>query len=364
MADVIVSNVPGSFPWSVLHERHPALIARVRDATPYGPGRREALDALLGEIDGAIGPLAPGAADRGVWEAWGSEKYVGRPWDEVPFLWAESYFYRRLLDAAGYFGPGPWRGIDPFAPFKAAELDGLAPPVAGLEEQALLHASLWGNRADLGFRISAGEAGLGERVTGLVADDSAGLWAVLDRGAPGRLCVVADNAGPELLPDLLLADQLLATHRVSEVLLHVKPYPYYVSDATPADVIACLRRAGEAGKRLWQAMADGRLIVRAHPFSCAPLPYQDMPDDLRADFGSATLTIMKGDLNYRRLVCDRHWAATTPYATVTGYFPGPVAALRTLKSEVVVGLDEATVAALDAGGQSWRTAGTHALIQV
>jgi hypothetical protein len=88
-----------------------------------------------------------------------------------------------------------------------------------------------------------------------------------------------------------------------------------------------------------------------------------MPDDLRADFASAKLTIMKGDLNYRRLVGDRHWPATTPYATATGYFPGPVAALRTLKSEVVVGLDEATVAALDAGGQPWRTGGTHALIQ-
>lgn len=112
-------------------------------------------------------------------------------------------------------------------------------------------------------------------------------------------------------------------------------------------------------------MTDGRLTVRAHPFSCAPLPYADMPDDLRAEFASATLTVVKGDLNYRRLVGDRMWPPTTPFDEVTAYFPGPVAALRTLKSDVITGLDTATEAALVAAeGQRWRTGGTHALIQV
>jgi hypothetical protein len=90
-----------------------------------------------------------------------------------------------------------------------------------------------------------------------------------------------------------------------------------------------------------------------------------MPADLRAEFAAATLTIMKGDLNYRRLVGDRRWAPTTPFADVTAYFPGPVAALRTLKSDVITGLDARTEAALVAAeGQRWRTGGTHALIQV
>jgi hypothetical protein len=90
-----------------------------------------------------------------------------------------------------------------------------------------------------------------------------------------------------------------------------------------------------------------------------------MPDDLRADFASATLTVVKGDLNYRRLVGDRMWPPTTPFDEVTAYFPGPVAALRTLKSDVITGLDPATEAALVAAeGQRWRTGGTHALVQV
>jgi hypothetical protein len=125
---------------------------------------------------------------------------------------------------------------------------------------------------------------------------------------------------------------------------------------------------GEAagyGRSLRSAMADGRLVVRAHPFAAAPLPFADLPADLREEFAAATLTIVKGDLNYRRLVGDRLWPPTTPFADVTASFPGPVAALRTLKSDVITGLDARTEAALVATeGQRWRTGGTHALIQV
>jgi hypothetical protein len=89
-----------------------------------------------------------------------------------------------------------------------------------------------------------------------------------------------------------------------------------------------------------------------------------MPADLRADFASATLTVMKGDLNYRRLVEDRHWPPTTPFAAATAYFPGPVAALRTLKSDVVTGLPADVVSDLDASGGAWRTSGAYGLVQV
>jgi hypothetical protein len=72
---------------------------------------------------------------------------------------------------------------------------------------------------------------------------------------------------------------------------------------------------------------------------------------------------MKGDLNYRRLVGDRHWSATSDFAELTGYFPSPVVALRTLKSDVIVGLDPATVIELDSTGTAWRTSGSYGLIQ-
>ncbi|MFF7985059.1 damage-control phosphatase ARMT1 family protein [Streptomyces sp. NPDC007901] len=367
----VILGTTGPFPHSVLAERHPAIIHQVRDAFPYGPEQHRALDALLRNCTEGVVEALPGH-DR--WHDWGLDTYAGQSWFDVPWLWSESWFYRRLLDAVGYFGTGPWQGIDPFRPFKLAELDAKETDeeLAALDtldddpDHALLHGSLWGNRADLGFRLSA-EAGAA--VSALVADDSAALWPLL-RG--GTLCLVADNAGRELVPDLLLIAHLLDTGRVGRAVLHIKPYPYYVSDATTADVLDALRRltaapgtAAAYGRTLWSAMSDGRLTVRAHPFSCAPLPYAEMPDDLRAEFASADLTLFKGDLNYRRLVGDRRWPPTTPFADVTAWFPGPVAALRTLKSDVITGLSGDTEAALDAAeGQRWRTAGTHALIQV
>ncbi|WP_306319560.1 MULTISPECIES: damage-control phosphatase ARMT1 family protein [unclassified Streptomyces] len=382
-APVIHGDVPGSFARAVLAERHPALIEKVRAAFPYGPHQHRALDALLrNTADGVIEPLDDTAHDRERWEAWGGE-WFGRPWFDAPFLWAESYFYRQLLGAVGYFTEGAWQGVDPFQPFKRAELDTpeteaelaavdrLATASEAERERGLLLGALWGNRADLGFRIDAGGADPGAD-TRLVADDSDAVWAALPKGGGATVSLVADNSGRELLADLLLADHLLTHGRAARVELQVKPYPYYVSDAMTADVVDCVRhltRAGggaaEAGGRLWAAMGDGRLLLRAHPFSCAPLPYADMPDDLRAEFAATTLTVLKGDLNYRRLVGDRLWEPTTSFAERTAYWPTPVVALRTLKSDVIVGLDPEVRGALDAAEphQKWRVSGAHALVQ-
>ncbi|MET7299971.1 damage-control phosphatase ARMT1 family protein [Embleya sp. NPDC005575] len=390
----IMWSEPGSFALSVFRDRHPELVRRLAKAFPLAPQQLDALEALVAEtLHDVVRPLPPDAHDAAQWAAWAEPGgYYERSWAQAPFLWAESYFYRRLLDAFGYFDGGsgahPWRGIDPFGPTKHVELEGPAvdDALAGLaaparldaEElpYALVMASLWGNRADLSFRITvetdpAAAAGHRDGPQGpLVADDTDPLLRHLAAHPGGRVCVVADNAGGELLPDLVLIDHLLDTGLAADVVLHVKPHPYYLSDATPADVLACLRRlqtapgyAGRVGKRLWQATAARRLDIRAHAFACAPLPYAAMPEDLRADFASATVTILKGDLNHRRLVGDLHWPPTTPFADTVGYFPGPVASLRTLKSDVIVGVAPDTVRRLDATEPAWRTSGTHALVQ-
>ncbi|MDQ0696990.1 hypothetical protein QF048_003432 [Streptomyces sp. W4I9-2] len=337
-APVILSNEPGSFARSVLAERHPALVRQVRDAFPYGRRQHEALDALLDEItNGVIEPLAATERDHERWAVSG-QGHFGRSWYDVPFLWAESYFYRRLLGAVGYFGAGPWQGVDPFAPFKQAELgggaveeelralDALANTQAEERATALLHASLWGNRADLGFRVVAEEpeAG-GAAARALVADDSDLLWQLLPVGSGSTVAVVADNAGRELIPDLILIDHLLEQRHADRVALHVKPYPYYVSDAMTADVVDCLRRlieapgeAGRIGGRLWTAMAAGSLEVRTHPFFCAPQPYGEMPEDLRGEFETAALTILKGDLKATSCGTPRRPSPISPRTS-----PGP-----------------------------------------
>ncbi|WP_369182790.1 damage-control phosphatase ARMT1 family protein [Streptomyces sp. Y1] len=381
-APVILSGTPGSFARDVFHERHPKLVQQVLDALPYGPSVQAAMADLLAEsTDGVLQPPSTSAHDHQQWLEWG-EGLFGRPWGEAPFLWAESYFYRRLLEATGYFRPGTWQGIDPFAPFKTAELAGSAVdaelaalgelPALSAEKRAdaLLSSALWGNRADLSFQITA--SATDTQPSALITDDSPLLWSTLAAATEPKVCVIADNAGRELLPDLVLVDHLLTNGLAAEAALYVKPSPYYVSDATTADVLATTERlrtapeqeAAGIGLRLWDAMNNGTLAIRTHPFFCAPLPFHDMPADLRAELSDATMTILKGDLNYRRLVGDQLWDATTPFAERADHFPSPIAALRTLKSDVIVGLDGPAVAELDATGEPWRTSGKYGLIQV
>ena len=370
----------GSFAWGVLHRRHPRVVEQVRNANPYRPDQAEALDRLAAEAGGVIGPLRADDHDGPAWREWGAE-YLGRRWDEVPFLWAESFFYRRLLDAVDFFVPGPAYWLDPFAHLKTAELvdpaldaelaelDWIADVDPGRRAGALLLAALRGNRADLGFAAHAARFDVAASTT-VVVDDSATLWARLGERAE-RVCVVADNAGRELLADLMLVDELLESGVVGEIALHVKPTPYYVSDATPADVAAGLRRLGAAGgyagataRRLQEAFRRGRIRLRTSWFAVAPFGFEAMPAELADEFAGAALTILKGDLNYRRLVGDRRWPVPTDLATAAAYFPGPVAVLRSLKSEVVLGVPEAQAAALDRRSPDWRIAGTHAVLQV
>jgi hypothetical protein len=383
-APVITAADPAEFAHTVFHDRHPRLFAQVRDALPYGPERLEALHRLEREtLDGVLEPLDPldpqvvAAGDYAEWAAWGAP-YFDRVlrWTDAPFLWSESYFYRRLLSATGYFA-GPWRGVDPFGPMKSTGLAGSAvdrelaaysaPAEMGPDERdsALLHACVSGNQADLGFQLIAGApAGVS-----LLVDDTAAIWAHLG-GEPGAVNLIADNAAEELLPDLLLLEHLLTTGRATGATVYLKPRPYYVSDAMTQDAVAALRRlaaapgpAGEAGRRLWRYCTDGRLVFSAPDFFCAPLDFRSLPAEVVGSIGAASVTFIKGDLNYRRLVGDRHWPATTPFAELTAYLPGPVAALRTCKSEVAVGLTSAQTAALDAVSPGWRFGGKHAVIQ-
>ncbi|MBZ4319178.1 protein-glutamate O-methyltransferase family protein [Streptomyces huiliensis] len=382
---------PGEYGWGVFHERHPALVRRLCEGNPYGPEQRARLEALLDESrTGRVRPPTPETAAVAPWAARDRRRF-GRPWSEAPFLWAESYFYLRLLECVDYFSPGPWQGVDPFAPMKSAELadpglesdtawlDGLAGTPPDEAFRALVLASLYGNRADLGFRLvravtdpADGDAPDGTDGSGvpLLADDVEALWRHVSRRPPGDVHLVLDNAGRELLADLLLADHLLTTGRTASVVLHVKPRPYYVSDATASDVRDCLVRmaafrneAGAAARRLRDAAATGRLRQTTHAFHCSPLGFDSMPADLRAALAPAALWVVKGDLNYRRLVGDRAWPADLPFADAVAGVPGSLVALRTLKSEVAVGLPKETVDRLDAARPTWRTDGSQALVQ-
>jgi hypothetical protein len=176
--------------------------------------------------------------------------------------------------------------------------------------------------------------------------------------------------GTGLLMDLALADFLLASGLAARVELHLKPQPFFVSDAMQADVeagVAALARGGDEAralsKRLHAHVTNGLLRLTTHWFYVTCLFYFQLPDDLRADLSSADFVVVKGDANYRRLLGDAHWPPTASFERATAYFPSPFVALRTLKAELVVGLRQGQAEQLQVQDPQWLVNGRRGVVQ-
>ena len=382
---LLMTSEPDSFAFRSFKYRIPTIVEETIRLNRFPEDIRRALEALRGEIlEGKIRGLQEETVDRIFWDEV-SRPYLGRSWFEVPWYWAEAFFYRRILEATRYFQPGAWQGFDPYQAKKQTEWRPEAAPqlvnalLMQLPEapearfEALVYASLWGNRVDLSYDAVA-HVGRASRLDdvrdSLLVDDTPRVWDYLTREVRHRLALVADNAGTELLMDLALADFLLDQGLVEQVVFHLKPQPFYVSDAMPADVQAGLAALPAGGplaaalsQRLRQYLREGRLVLESHWLYATSLFYCQLPDDLRSRLAEMDLVILKGDVNYRRTVIDVHWPPTTPYAQVTAYFPTVPVNLRTLKGELIVGLKEGQAERLYGEDPDWLVNGRRGVIQ-
>lgn len=389
-----------SFAYHSIVERLPRIGQRLLATNDFAPGVVARLEALLAEIPKAKIRLLQDATAPDT-EAWVNyvAPYLTCDWLEVPWFFAEVYFYRRILEATGYFLAGPGNHTDPFGPQKWesletswARIQALATRVAARREAGwsahdlttFLAISLWGNQGDLSMWPGGAEEqpeqqeGSAERGMGsakndyLLADERPAAVRYLESGeGPARVDLLMDNAGFELVSDLALVDYLLDSGLAGAVRLHLKAYPVFVSDALIQDVrqtIDVLAAAGEPavaafGGRLQQYLNEEQLTLTQNRFWNSPLAAWEMPADLRETLAEAALVLSKGDANYRRLLGDRHWAFTTPFDQIVSYFPAPLLALRTLKSDLAAGIEPERLSALTAEGVPWTTSGRWGVIQ-
>jgi len=371
----------GSFARKTIVERKPQILREVSEAHAYPPEILAALRAYAAEIASApVQPLREQAPDVALWNgAWA--ELEGRTWLDLPWYFAETFFYRRLMEAVRFYQPGPWQGVDPFGPQKAAQLEQALPAFVALltssegasDEaafQARMRDALWGNRADLSNRTISARAGKGEEQARLLIDDTPRIWQALTRGAPPRCDVVADNSGLELLLDLRLIDWLLAQGRAREVHLHLKRMPFFVSDARLPDLERALARLADAPApgpaltaRLQAARAEGRFALHDDPFWSTCLSYHPLPSHIHRELARSDLVLFKGDVNYRRLLDDRHWPHTARLAEIAGHMPAPFCALRTLKGELIVDLQPGQAESLAAADPTWMINGERGVIQ-
>jgi hypothetical protein len=379
-----MTSDPGSFARGTIVERKPQIIAQVLADHDYSIEITAALHAFRDEI--ARQPMQPLREQAGDTALWNAElaRYAGRTWLEVPWYFAETFFYRKLLEAVRYLQSGPWQGIDPFGPQKRlqeadalvrleASWDQLAHLEAGALFETLLHSALWGNRADLSNltvkeQALAGLAAQDERHL-LLIDHTAQVHALLAGGVQ-RVDFINDNVGLDSMFDLAVADFLLTHGWAQQVVMHLKDRPFFVSDAMPQDIGIVLHDLAQSASpslrslavRLLDAQAGGQLLLKMDPFWTRSEMFRDMPAVLRADLSTAALAIVKGDVNYRRLLDDRHWPPTTRMEAVTSYFPTSFVALRTLKGEIMVGLAAGQAEQLSAQEPDWLINGKRGVV--
>jgi uncharacterized protein with ATP-grasp and redox domains len=385
-------NERGSFTEDTLSRRLPG-IARSLLKEKWHPQAQSGLAALADEMPHSrLRPIHdPGAPDSDRWQV-DLQPFLGQSWLDAPWFLAEAYFFRRILEATGYFQPGPGQGVDPYRVLKAQALTGVVEQLEALNTRLekliasdgeaqlraalihLLHTVLWGNRADLSiFPAGAGSLTEDQLRSGLLLDEAAAAVEYI-LGRPGGLAqatFILDNVGLELAYDLLLADFLLSQGLTGQVSLHAKPYPTYVSDAMISDIqalVAYLTGAASPavqrlGRRLQGYLQEDRLHLQDDFFWTSPLPGWEMPPELRQMLASADLLISKGDANYRRWLGDRHWPFTAPIQQVVAYRPAPLLLLRVMKSEIVAGLMPGQPEKMYQVDPSWLFSGRSALIQ-
>ncbi len=299
----LMTSDPGSFARKTILERKPQIIRQVFADNDYPSEITAALNDLRNEL--AILPiqsLHESAADAAFWNTELSN-YAGKTWLEVPWYFAETYFYRKVLEAVGYFQPGERQGRDPYEKQKrgqiesdiqklAVEWEELSALEPEMRFEVLLHSCLWGNRADLSnFAImEKGRGGLTahEERHLILINHTEDIKKLLSDGV-SRVDFICDNVGSDLLFHLALTDFLLALGWVEEIQLNLKNQPFFVSDAMPKDVILTidsLQKSPDAaiqdwGRRLEKNLAAGRLVLETDSFWTICLMFRQMPAHLR-----------------------------------------------------------------------------------
>jgi uncharacterized protein with ATP-grasp and redox domains len=297
------------------------------------------------------------------------------------------------------------KGVDGHSPEQVEEAEKLL-------FSEMCEICLWGNATDLSLLTSLtyediqklqGSQARQASQKNILVNDLEAAFNVMQKArvekkhGERRVDIVLDNSGFELFVDLILAGYLLSAGLATNVVLHPKRLPWFVSDVTPRDFSDLLNSmvdpqafytaTDDSGKTypplsekevedvqfLFQQWSefhqDGKLIVRPHSFWTTQGCYWRMPHvapELFEDLKESELVLFKGDLNYRKLVNDvrigsalmvispsipitladftpqAQWDPTTPFTTAIGPM-GPksgirVLAFRTCKADVVVGL--------------------------
>ena len=382
LPDPLFGNVVGSFAEDTVRRRLREQVMRVVKDNQFSAEINLDLKTFYHALPNeSIEPLED-RRDR--WDELGAP-YFGLNWLDAPWLFAEIFFYRKLLEITQFFD----NDVDIFQLQKRqawraeeAEIEALTATLTQTLHEPWqtqlpkwVSQALWGNQADLGlFPIGTvrPETDSAARAKSTLADDTNALIEYVQaNGSFSRIDLILDNSGLEFIGDMCLADFLLSNKLVETVVLHAKRQPFFISDVMPRDIDFTLQQllahpnadSAASGKRWQDHLDQGRMEIRTETHWVDGLSHWEMDDALYEDLEQSALLISKGDLNYRRWIGDLEWNYDTPFADVVRYTPAPLLCLRTCKAPVACGISAEKTTRLDKLEPDWNTSGRYGLIQ-
>ena len=214
----------------------------------------------------------------------------------------------------------------------------------------------------------------------LLANQSDDIWKhimSIQGKEKRRFDLILDNTSMEFISDLIYSDFLLRYKLVDEVNLHAKCYAWFVSDVTPDDykfVIQQLQRVNSLFVnqfliRLKKYEQEKKLNFITNRFWTTSYPFSEMKrieQNLYSELAQSDFVLLKGDLNYRKLLGDLDWPQNTPLKVVVReFYPTSIVALRTLKSDLVANLDlsDTNLKTIKETDKNWIISGDYGIIQ-
>lgn len=411
-----------SFAYHTVRDRLPVTVTQVIDhlsqkkevlAQTYGEESREEIKQIIGYLSKLKNemqtnkPLIPFEANEVDLFDWNSflqtmEESLGRPllWFTDVWLHIECYLYRRIRESFAL--TKKLQQYDPFRHKKEEAFTGslqaisvvgshllkLTAPDAKINtEQTVLQflkLSLWGNRCDLS--ISGGKdiaqvedplAMISQLDDLILLNEFQKVWSLISSPSSGPkvIDIIFDNSGYELFSDLCLAHLLVKLKLADKVRFHGKRVPWFISDVMEHDFHWLIQEMGKEHSipclpelsAVWKDyISSGIWTYSAALFWTLPYSYDAMKridPELYNSFGGSKLLIFKGDLNYRKLVGDVNWPHTEKFCVaLRGFEPAPLVSLRTLKADVVVGLQPGQAEKVAQTDADWLVTGKYAVV--
>lgn len=161
----------------------------------------------------------------------------------------------------------------------------------------------------------------------------------------------------------------------TKVRFYVKTIPWFISDVMTQDFHWTIYQLAFSGEPILMKLSekwknylkDGLWNIVENDFWTYPVTFQSMRDakpSLYKQLAKAKLAIFKGDLNYRKFFGEINWDPTTPIdEALQNFNPTKLCTLRTIKADIVCGLDEGVAEKIEAINEKWMETGEYGLIQ-